>query len=261
MLAEYKHGQDPDKFMKERISFIELAFREHMNVLYEMNTSLISAASALALDRKKISNSMISVQVALSNSEKIAFVVRQSANEKHNAAFALSCEELNERFRRAKCPLNYHNGFIQIETDAMVQEQIAEPFWKLVSDPKWINVETDMMEAVDRSESAQRDPAVYAVRALESAIKIISNIKGWNTGKEKGASQFIDNLRSTANGSFIVEWEAEALRHIFSKVRNDLSHGPGSEPMPELTQQQTDWTIEASMSWTKSLIGRLESER
>ena len=89
-----------------------------------------------------------------------------------NEAFVLSCEELNERFRRAKCPLNYHNGYIQIETDSLVQQRIAKPFWNLVSDPKRRNVEIDMAEAVDRSESAQRDPALYAAKALESAIKI-----------------------------------------------------------------------------------------
>ena len=174
-----------------------------------------------------------------------------------NELFVASCDELNMRFRRAKCPLNYHNGYIQIETDEMVQEQITAPFWKLVSDSKWKNVEIDMMEAVDRREANDRDPAFYAAKALESAIKIISDSKQWTTGKEKGASQFIDNLRSSANGTFIVEWEADALRHIFSKVRNELGHGPGTQPITALSQQQTDWVIEAAMSWTKSLVGRL----
>jgi hypothetical protein len=257
MLAEFKQGQDPDVFMKEQISFIELAFREHVNVLYKMNTSHKSQGNAFALNQKKNSNSVLGVQVALSNAEQIVFAMIQSANEKHNVAFAQSGDELNERFRRARVALNYHNGFIQIKTDEMVQSQIAKPFWLLVNDSKWKNVETDMLEAVDRSETAQRDPAFYAAKALESAIKIISNERGWTTGKERGACQYIDSFRKKANGSFIAEWEAAALRHIFSNVRNELGHGPGGEPMPVLTQQQTDWTIEAAMSWTKSLISRL----
>jgi hypothetical protein len=255
MLAEFKQGQNPDVFMKERISFIELAFRERSWAL--SMASINQQSQARSLTKRPNASSGDHLSTALDQTENFLSQIMRSTNVRLNEAFVLSCAELNLRFRRAKCLLNYHNGFIQIETDALLQKQVAEPFWKLVSDSKWINVETDMMEAVDRSESAQRDPAIYAVRALESAIKIISDNKNWSTGKEKGASQFIDNLRSTANGSFIVEWEAVALRHIFSQVRNGLSHGPGSEPMPALTQQQTDWTIEAAMSWTKSLIGRL----
>ena len=255
MLAEFKQGQNPDVFMKERISFIELAFRERGLILSLASINLQPQARSIV--NRPNATSANNLSAAFENTGNALAQMMRSNNDKLNEAFVYCCAELNERFRRAKCPLNYHNGFIQIETDAMVQKQVAEPFWKLVSNPKWKNVETDMMEAVDRSESAQRDPAVYAVRALESAIKIISDTKNWSTGKEKGASQFIDNLRSSKNGSFLDEWEAEALRHIFSKVRNSLSHGPGSEPMIVLTQQQTDWTIEAAMSWTKSLIGRL----
>lgn len=257
LLAEFKQGQDAGVFMKERISFIELAFRERMWALRIADANHKVLASELAKKSESKENSLSQMMRSLTEPQLLQSKWQGAENGRLNAAFVNSCEELNERFRRAKVPLNYHNGFVQIETDAMVQKQVAEPFWKLVRDPKWKNVETDMMEAVDRCESAQRDPAVYAVRALESAIKIISGAKNWTTGKERGPSQFIGNLRSTANGSFIVEWEAEALRHIFSKLRNELSHGPGGEPMPVLTQQQTDWTIEAAMSWTKSLIGRL----
>ena len=259
LLAEFTQGQDADVFMKARISFLEIAFRERMNALALANyTEKLRKSKSLSAENK--------VDVALRQEGFLRSVsavndwvdvMTNNQNARMNTAFVASCEELNERFRRAKCPLNYHNGFIQIETDAMVQERIAEPFWKLVSNPKWKNVEIDMMEAVDRSETAQRDPAFYAAKALESAIKIISDERGWTTGKESGAGQYIDNFRKKANGSFIAEWEAAAIRHIFANVRNELGHGPGGEPMPVLTQQQTDWTIETAMSWTKSLIGRL----
>ncbi|AEG91356.1 Hypothetical protein Rta_02910 [Ramlibacter tataouinensis TTB310] len=174
-----------------------------------------------------------------------------------NRLFEATCEELNERFKRAKLPLSYHNGFIQIVSDPMTEEKISKPFWELIANSKWKNVEIDMMEAIDRRESAQRDPAFYAAKALESVIKIISKDKGWTRGNERGASQFIDNLQSVKSGAFITDWEADCLRLIFGKVRNELGHGPGGEPMPELTLEQTDWVIEAAMSWTKSLIERM----
>ena len=107
-----------------------------------------------------------------------------------------------------------------------------------------------------RRDSGGRDPAFYAAKALESAIKIISNDRGWTHGGEKGAHNFIDNLASSKNG-FIEPWEGETLKAFFTKVRNPLGHGPGGEPMPALTPQQTDWAIETCMSWVKSLIKRL----
>jgi len=257
LLEDFKHGKNADVFMKERISFVELAFRDHKQSIVGAELSYKSRSDTFKKASLDPTNKLAQLLDALGSAEKVELNLLPIEIDVRNAAFNAACDELNERFRRAKGPLNYHNGFVQIETDELVQKQITEPFWKLVSDPKWKNVEIDMIEAVDRRETNDRDPAFYAAKALESVIKIISDTKRWTTGKEKGPSQFIDNLRSTANGSFIAEWEAEALRHIFSKVRNALSHGPGKEPMAVLTQQQTDWTIEAAMSWTKSLIGRI----
>lgn len=154
-------------------------------------------------------------------------------------------------------PLNYHNGFIQIAEDEQVESNIATPFWSLVSAPKWANVDTDMKEAVDRRESNDRDPSMYAAKALESTIKIISGEMGFTRGTEKNANHYIDNLVSDKNGRFIEVWEGDALRHIFKETRNDFVHGPGEKLMPALTKHQVDWAIESCMSWIKSLIGRV----
>ena len=113
-----------------------------------------------------------------------------------------------------------------------------------------------MKEALDRRDTDARDPAFYAARALESALKIVSDEKEWTHGKEKGAHSYIDNL-AAKRSAFIADWEADALKHFFSKVRNPLGHGPGTGKMPELSRQQTDWAIEMSMVWIKNLIRRL----
>jgi hypothetical protein len=57
--------------------------------------------------------------------------------------------------------------------------------------------------------------------------------------------------------NLIEDWEADALKAFFSKVRNPLSHGPGTAPMVSLNRQQTDWAIESCMTWAKSLIRRI----
>jgi hypothetical protein len=86
-----------------------------------------------------------------------------------------------------------------------------------------------MKEAIDLRDTGGRDPAFYAVRSLESTIKIISGEKQLTTGKEKGAHNYIDNLR----GAKLIEmWEMEALKDFFTKVRNPFGHGPGAAPMP-----------------------------
>jgi hypothetical protein len=178
-------------------------------------------------------------------------------NERVNRGFRESVEELNARFRRTATKLNYHNGFIQVATDTLTQDQIEKPFWEIVADPIWKNVDTDMKDALDRRDGNDKDPEFCATRALESTIKIICAKKGWSTGNEKGAHNYIDNLVSAKNGWFIEVWESESLKHIFTHVRNPASHGPGSDAMRTLTPQQIDWVIENCMSWIKSLIQRM----
>ena len=102
-----------------------------------------------------------------------------------------------------------------------------------------------------------RDPSFYAGKALESTIKIICIDKGWKTGQEKGAADYLNHLESKSNGAFIDPWERKIMGAFFSGVRNGLEHSPGSSPMPSMTGPQTDQTIEFCMSWIKSLIKRI----
>jgi hypothetical protein len=167
---------------------------------------------------------------AASDAAKISEMFK-SELERATATFRNAAEELYERLRRAGYPLHYHNGFLQFSNDALIQANVEAPFWALIAASKWANVDADMKEALDRRDAGGRDPALYAARALESTIKIISGEKGWTHGKEKGAHNFIDNLRSKGNGRFIEVWEAEALKGFFTSVRNPLGHGPGGEPI------------------------------
>jgi hypothetical protein len=223
------HGS-ADTFFKLRISLLELLFRQAED--------LIAASKPLP---KGIVFRTPPVGVVGSHGRE---------------AFKRGVEELNRRFREASIPLEYHRGVIQFASDALTENELSTPFWEVLRDPKWVNVETDIKEAINRRDTSSRDAPFYAMRALESAIKIISDEKGWTTGQEKGASNYIDNLASKGHGHYIDEWEAEALRLLFSKIRNPHGHGPGSAPPPALTERQTTWVIEACMSWIKSLIDR-----
>lgn len=237
-LTEFKQGMVPDRFMKERVSFVELAFRER-----EQNLGAKARLTKIVIDTGLVGGTDASTRL---RNDKSALNV-----------FSEYRDELNERFRQARVPLSYHNGFVQFTTDEKLERNVVQPFWNLVAGEKWENVSIDMAEAVDRRDTGGRDPAFYAAKALESAIKIISDEKGWTRGVEKGASHYIDNLVVERSGKRFVEvWEKEVLGAFFGKVRNQLGHGPGGELMPNLTAQQTNWAIENAMSWCKSLIER-----
>lgn len=242
-------GASPDRFVKERLSFIELAFRLQEEELAARDADLPARIAAADLEARIRSHGP---KIPGSRADAM-----RSHNQSQNASFRQSVHEFNERLRRAGTQLNYHNGFIQVASDEQIEVQIERPFWSAVNDPLWKNVDIDMKEALDRRDANDRDPAFYAARALESAIKIISDRKGWTHGGEKGAHNYIDNLGSAKNGTFINDWEREALKSFFTEVRNPLGHGPGGENMPELMPTQTNWAIETCMSWVKALIQRM----
>lgn len=245
---------DVDVHMKERVSFTELAFRQRETKLLIANVQFQKEhVTALLFDKGAAQKyATQGLRAPGSRAECLA-----AQNKQLNDQWATTCHELNVRFQQAKAPLSYHNGFVQIAKDQLIEAAIAKPFWALTSEPMWANVDNDMKEAMDRREANDRDPAFYAMRALESAIKIISDVRGFTTGNEKGASNYIDNLIAEKNGRFVEVWEGEQLKALFRHIRNPLGHGPGAADMAVLSQQQTDWAIDAAMSWTRNLIKRL----
>jgi hypothetical protein len=233
-----KLSGSPDVHIKDRLSFIELGLR-----MKETEIAVMNVTNPSPLEK---------TYASLSGREDFAVRWR----EEKTASFREAVNEVNVRFRQADYDLNYHNGFIQLSNERLIQEEIENPFWSLVSEPMWRNVDLDMKEALDLRDTDGRDPAFYAARSLESTIKIISDKKGWTTGKERGANNYVDNLASKANG-MISRWESESLKGYFTHVRNPLGHGPGSDDMPALSRPQTDWAIEFAMIWIKSLVSRI----
>jgi hypothetical protein len=229
-LWDNRHGS-ADIFVKLRLSLIELLFR-------------------LAEQQIETPGSIVSISPVIARAG--------SHDNRHGKeAIRAAIQELNTRFRAANFPFCYHNGLIQFADDNLVQDQIAEPFWTVTRDPKWKNVDDDMKRAIDLADTGGHDPVWYASKALESAIKIISDEKGWTTGNEKGAAAYVNNLVSAKNGRFIEVWEKDALLWFFATIRNPHGHGPGSVPPLVLSDHQTRWAIEVCMSWIKSLIRRM----
>jgi hypothetical protein len=250
LCSNYDPSISADEFIKIRLSFFEIAFREKEQDIAARRARGVTPTDELVaqlLAQGKHKGPMSDKAYALS---------RLLTDE---GAFQASVDELNTRLQQAGYKLNYHNGYIQRSVDEQVEAQIETPFWALVADPKWRNVETDMATAIDVRDTGGRDPAWHAAKALESTIKIISNDNGWTHGKENGPHNYIENLASKRNGHFIDGWEMTSLKQFFTDVRRPFGHGAGSDEMPKLTDQQTNWAIEFCMTWIKSLIERAGS--
>ncbi len=153
-------------------------------------------------------------------------------------------------------PFEYHNGLIQYIDDELTTNEIEKPFWTMVTDPKFRNVDSDIKEALDRRDSGKPDAAFHALKALESVLRILSDELGRTRNTEKGASDFVDNLVSSKLGRYIDIWEAEAIKSLFREIRNPLGHGAGNAQPLALGSEQTTWVIENAMSWIKSLLRR-----
>ena len=235
------HHGDQDFFFKIRMGLIELLFREVEKYLQsELNSGDLGAKASLLAKRVKPK--------------------RKNSAEQLLESHIRAVSELNSRFQEANIPFAYHTGYIQLVDDQRTQEEIEEPFWELVAERKWANVDYEMKEALDRRDADSEDAVTYALKALESTIKIICEDRGWASGSERGASNYIDNLVSKSNGRFIDVWESEAMKHLFTNLRNPRSHGAGSQPRPKTEAQQRNWAIESCMSWIKSLVRRSGAE-
>jgi hypothetical protein len=239
-----------DAWVKDRLSLVEIAFRMRGHQVAFANAELPKAIAKADLEdgRRPPAGS---IRLPGRRADGV-----RAVNAQINAAFDELVRDLNERLRLAQYKLTYHNGFIQLFEDETVNATVAAPFWQLVGTAPWDNVDLQMKEAIDRRDNGDRMAAFHAVCALESCIKIISDLKGWTTNNQNGAASYVSNLVSQKNGRFIEVWEGDMLTKMFSDVRNPFAHGPGQSPMPTLSPEQTNWTIETAMTWIKSLVRR-----
>ncbi len=248
------HGpyDSPNKWLAERISLVERVIAAFDEFRKEFNNTFEYKLYIAEINDKRNSKERI---FSLPEQEASALRVDKAWIDNRLEHLVV---ELNQRFQIARFPLEYHNGIIQEVHDPLVSARIGKPFWSIVSDEKWANVDTDMKNALNSRDAKIRDAHFPALKALESVIKIISDDTNRTVGKENGAAAYIDNLVREVDGvRFVTVWEKDALVSLFSKVRNPYGHGAGSKPMPELSSVQTDWAINEAMNWIVSLVKRI----
>lgn len=257
VLKEFDSSVSADQFVKERMSLVELGFRKREEGIAAENAEFPQEiAKAVASDYRRAKAASSTRKHSSLRVPGDSVVAVQAHNKSMNERFNEAVHELNTRFSQAQCGLHYHNGFIQRAEDELISEYVEAPFWNLVADPKWKNVDTDMKKALDSLDSDAGNPALYALCALESTLKIVSDERGWSDSGEANARRHIEYLAS-GKVKFLANWEACILKEIFAKIRNPLGHGSGEQEMFELDKQQTDWVLKSCMIWIKSIVCRL----
>lgn len=240
----------------EKLSFFEVLFRDaEQHLLSEIDflKTHIPKYEERSLEIKQLSKSK-AVNYYNDGEEKLNKAKPQL--EKKQQALTNLRITINKRLKQHGIPLSYHNGYFQQSTDPTIEKEVEEPFWKLVAESKYENVEKDMLEALDTYDSNGRDPAFYAAKALESMIKIVCKEKLLATGTEKLTAHYINHLNAKDDGPIIINDERTELEALL-KIRNNLgAHGPGDEQMPELNDQQALRFIHSAMIWIYTLSKR-----
>lgn len=215
--------------------------------LLEQETCFVDESNQYLLDRRE------------SLSERLSYLeyLLLSCSSCFSGAWPEIETHLNSFLRAAELALVYRDRTFRLVDDERLADEVHRPFWEIVEGDTWGNVRDDMSEAVRQRDAGGPNPSFFAARALESAIKIVSDRKGWTTGRERGAAHFIDNLLPERNGRFIDAWEADMLKRFFTDVRNPDAHGAGAKPQPKLRREQTAWAIAFCMIWIRSLVERL----
>lgn len=113
--------EDSESWIKERISFVELAFQRRMNQIKTINLQLpvLLSMPMIVRNTRKLS------EVIVTNSRNIAI---QADNDRINASFLKLVNDLNERLRLSRHKLVFHNGLIQLAHDENTDRQVAKPF-------------------------------------------------------------------------------------------------------------------------------------
>lgn len=145
--------------------------------------------------------------------------------------------ELNVRFQRAAFGYRYEDGGIIRIDNEYVHSEITKPALLLLHDKRFAGANDEFRAAHDHYKAGEyRDCAVDANNALESTMKAICEIKGWEVQKGARASDLLKVLRREglfpdfAEQSF--DQLVSTLRSGLPALRNETGgHGQGATPV------------------------------
>jgi hypothetical protein len=209
---------------------VEILRREHGRILLTATGSMGSFLDLHAFVRQEMD-----VDLVLDAVELVIRVceVGPAPHDDHAARAVEVAEELNVRFKEHGLGYQYESGEI-IRTDSrLLHEEAVRPALMVLSDPDFKGAEEEFFEAFEHhSHGREKDALTWALKALESTLKVIRLKRGWpDTGQAK-------DLLATVFKNNLIEpmWQSEfsGLRSVLESGvptgRNKLGgHGQGAQ--------------------------------
>lgn len=164
-------------------------------------------------------------------------------------------EQLNKRLHEAGIPFYYDNGVIRHSEDLLIKKNIEEPFWELISDPRWNQASKHMRKAVETMRFDKTNAVKEAAQALESVIKeIYLTKKSISEDKHSNVTTCINYLWSE---NVMAKHESEIIKIFFSQSRNPISHPKRSSTPGDPTRWSQDeavWIVDFCMATIRRLV-------
>jgi hypothetical protein len=145
-------------------------------------------------------------------------------------------EELNTRFNEHGLGYQYESGEIMRTDSKVLHEEVVRPALAVLTDPKFFGANNEMLEAFEHHRHGRdKDTLTWALKALESTLKIICNERRWTI---QGKGQAKDLFETVFQNNLIEPlWQSEfsGLRSVLESgvptARNKLGgHGQGQQP-------------------------------
>ncbi len=143
-------------------------------------------------------------------------------------------QELNFRFKEARLGYRYENGqIIQIDND-LLHAEVTKPALQLLSDPRFKGAEEEFREAHEHYRVHKYEDCITnALKAFESTLKTICDLKEWEYSKKSTASNL---LKIVFREKLVPDYLdnsftqlAATLQSGLPKVRNEAGgHGQGT---------------------------------
>ncbi len=158
---------------------------------------------------------------------------------------------INKPLKRVGLPIEFRSREFAVTDDKLLSAEIDMPFWLALEKPGFETARDFMKKAITQRDNGGPDPAVPASKALEAVLRQVAIRSGVPSEKFIASSVLAEKICAIG---LIDDWEKEAIKLFFAKVRNPLSHGVAEGPIPTLSDAQTYWAIRYCMITILRLI-------
>lgn len=158
---------------------------------------------------------------------------------------------VEEQIFKHGLPLRFTDCGFEVTEDEFLTAQIIEPIWQKLADPEFASARQHLEEALDEHVRGDPEAFIKALKSFESVVKVVANqIGGIRPGT--GAAYYLDQICSKGR---ISSWERDSMKLCFRDVRNPFSHGPGLEPIPQISRPESEFVIQFCIIAINRVLG------